>query len=114
MSASLKTSRRFSQRSKLPIGTCTLASCEGNIGAGGTANPEYSLSNASTPADSNLIRQSSNAWVEIFVVRGCTSRPAGRSASCLKYHQKRNGLPIKGRGQASTWATSDTPHLVAV
>jgi hypothetical protein len=56
------------------------------------------LSNASTPADSNLNLKSSNVWVEIFVVRGCTSRPRWRCpASRIKYHEKCGGLPIWGR-----------------
>ena len=59
------------------------------------------MSNASTPADSNLKPKSSSVWVEIFVVRGCTSRPCWqRPASKIKYHEKCGGLPILGREYA--------------
>ena len=50
---------------------------------GPKADPEHIL------ADSNLKPKSSNVWVEIFVVRGCTSRPRWRCpAGRIKYHEK--------------------------
>ena len=56
--------------------------CEANIGAGATANPEYSLTNSSAPADSKPKPESLNVRGTLFVARGCMSHlhrqiPAG-------------------------------------
>jgi hypothetical protein len=59
---------------------------------------EYSFSNASTPADSNLKPKSSSVWVEKFVVRGCTSRPCWqRPASKIKYREQCSGYGLDDR-----------------
>ncbi len=83
----------------LPSGTCLLAFSEGNIGAGATANPEYSLSSASAPADSKLKRQTfQRIRVALFVVHGCMSRFRRQLfASCNQYHGTRDRLSISGR-----------------
>src|SRR5208282_3832739 len=66
--------------------------------------------NASAPADSRPKQQTSNVWVELFVVRGRMSRlrrqlPASRD----QYHGKRDGESILGRTRALTGVHFNDP-----
>ncbi len=46
----------------------------------------------------SLKLKSSSVWVEICLVRGCTSRTYWQCpASRIQYHEKCRGLPIVGR-----------------
>src|SRR5208283_5153855 len=70
-------------------GPCMPGFCEGNIVADITACPEYSLTNPSAPADSKIKPGSSNDRVDIFVVRGCMSRPHWQLPAILNITEAR-------------------------